>query len=220
MKRVLPHFSGSLGQFPTLTYFAKNEIIYFYYCPILVMAIFNITYSKPPISSNFLIFPGLVFTISAIFYPFGKNSFLVIFFSFFFFFFFQSSGRNVRLRTSYGVFSLTYIFWWLLKVFLFLLLSLALNSEICKSSFPNHFFELILYVISYCSLSDSHYLTWSSLLVNLNTNILPGCLKNNKQNSKMVYLEILRYLIIQVEIILLLIFSVFHFFLCWDQLSI
>lgn len=213
MKRVLPHFSGSLGQFPTLTYFAKNGIIYFYYCPILVLAIFNITYSKPPISSNVLIFLGLVFTISAIFYPLGKNSFLVIFF----FFFFQSSGRNVRLRASYGVFSLTYIFWWLLKVFLFLLLSLALNSEIF---IPKPLFELLLYVISYCSLSDSHYLTWSGVLVNLNTNILPGCLKNNKQNSKMVYLEILRYLIFHVEIIHLLIFSVFHFFLCWDQLSI
>lgn len=41
---VLPHFSGSLGQFPTLACFAKREIIYFYYCPILVMAIFNTTY--------------------------------------------------------------------------------------------------------------------------------------------------------------------------------
>lgn len=41
VKRVLPHFSGSLGQFPTLACFAKREIIYFYYCPILVKAIFN-----------------------------------------------------------------------------------------------------------------------------------------------------------------------------------
>lgn len=41
VKRVLPHFSGSLGQFPTLACFAKREIIYFYYCPILVRAIFN-----------------------------------------------------------------------------------------------------------------------------------------------------------------------------------
>lgn len=75
--------SSFLWQFPTLTYFAKKEIIYFYYCPILIMAIFNITYSKPPISANFLFFLGLVFTISAIFYHFGKKSFFVIFFSFF-----------------------------------------------------------------------------------------------------------------------------------------
>lgn len=132
MKRVLPHFSGSLGQFPTLTYFAKNGIIYFYYCPILVLAIFNITYSKPPISSNVLIFLGLVFTISAIFYPLGKNSFLVIFFFFFFkvvvemWDWGQAMVCSLWLISFGGFWRSFYFFYchWL---------------WILKSSFPNHF---------------------------------------------------------------------------------
>lgn len=53
---------------------------------------------------------------------------------------------------GYAVFALTSIFWH--QSFLFLLLSLTLNSEILTSSFPSHCFELILYIIPYCSLSD------------------------------------------------------------------
>lgn len=51
-------------------------------------------------------------------------------------------------------------------------------------------------------------LTLSSLLVNLNPSIHPGHLKT-KQKSKMVCLGILRYLIIQIEIIHLLIVQSF-----------
>lgn len=113
MKRVLPHFSGSSGQFPTLTCFAKREIIYFYYCPFLLWQFLISHKARHPFLCK-----GLTSSFFGVWYllflPYSTLSGKILFLLLLFFvsFSFKGTVEMWAWEQAYGVFALTSIFWY------------------------------------------------------------------------------------------------------------